>query len=147
MKHPQQNKNVLYGIETCPSAWLSLRASAVGAEFMSLWILGVGEIDRISEGAVPGGVAPYNCPQCGRSFSTSARFKTHQSTHLGERVFHCSEGGEGFQTHRVLQVHQRTHAGEKLHVCNDCGRSFSCKQTLRVHKRIHTGEKPYRSPG
>uniref|UniRef100_A0A671FSF7 Zinc finger protein 658 n=1 Tax=Rhinolophus ferrumequinum TaxID=59479 RepID=A0A671FSF7_RHIFE len=84
---------------------------------------------------------PYECKDCGKTFSQRITLCVHQRIHRGEKIYRCHECGKSFATH--LYVHQRIHTGEKPYECNECGKTFPQNSSLRIHQRIHTGEKPY----
>ncbi|XP_060094899.1 zinc finger protein 436-like [Heteronotia binoei] len=88
------------------------------------------------------GEKPFNCPECGKRFSTSSHLQ-HQRTHTGEKPFESSECGKRFKWSGHLHCHQRTHTEEKPFECSECGKRFSTSCSLQDDQRTHTGEKPF----
>uniref|UniRef100_H9H6K0 Uncharacterized protein n=1 Tax=Monodelphis domestica TaxID=13616 RepID=H9H6K0_MONDO len=89
------------------------------------------------------GEKPYECNLCGKAFIGRNKLTKHQSVHTGEKPYECNQCGKAFTEKSSLAVHQRIHTGEKPYGCNQCGKTFAKRATLTVHQRIHTGEKPY----
>ncbi|XP_007448522.1 PREDICTED: LOW QUALITY PROTEIN: zinc finger protein 705A-like [Lipotes vexillifer] len=85
----------------------------------------------------------FECPLCGKAFSTCFRLRQHKIIHTGEKPYKCHVCGQVFNQSSHVKRHNKTHTGEKPHVCLLCGKAFTQISELTRHKRTHTGEKPY----
>ncbi|CAM2115592.1 unnamed protein product [Caretta caretta] len=118
---------------------LSLSQQAIGR------FIGTADIKRHQR--IHTGEKPYNCSECGQSFSRSSNFLRHQRTHTGEKPFQCPECGKSFRERSDIYRHHGIHTGERPYQCLDCGKGFAVNSDLIRHKRVHTGEKPYQCLG
>ncbi|KAF1576504.1 UNVERIFIED_CONTAM: Zinc finger protein 23, partial [Eudyptes pachyrhynchus] len=53
------------------------------------------------------------CVECGKCFSYSSHYITHQTIHSGEKPYQCKVCGKAFSVNGSLVRHQRIHTGEK----------------------------------
>nr|XP_056722864.1 zinc finger protein 595-like [Euleptes europaea] len=87
------------------------------------------------------GKEPYECPECGESFLTSASFTKHRRTHANETTFQCPACDKSYIEERYLVKHLMTaHSGAHLSMCPDCGTGFLGEGDLSMHQAmIHGG--------
>ncbi|XP_042306703.1 zinc finger protein OZF-like [Sceloporus undulatus] len=95
---------------------------------------------------IPSQGRPYDCLQCGKSFSKREHWRNHQHLHTGNKRHKCLDCGKTFTSKEILTRHQRVHTGEKPHKCPQCGKCFSQTGDLKRHEKIHTAEKPFKCP-
>ncbi|XP_019626154.1 PREDICTED: protein snail homolog Sna-like, partial [Branchiostoma belcheri] len=115
---------------------------------------------------------PYDCPECGKRYSTSSNLARHRQTHRDQqdkkarKCPHCDKVyvsmpalsmhilthnqsckcpycGKCFSRPWLLQGHIRTHTGERPFVCQICEKAFADKSNLRAHTQTHSDAKPY----
>lgn len=88
----------------------------------------------------PNGVGdrPFQCNQCGVSFTQKGNLLRHIKLHTGEKPFKCPFCSYACRRRDALTGHLRTHAVGKPHKCNYCGRSYKQRTSLEEHKeRCH----------
>lgn len=90
----------------------------------------------------------YQCPDCGKSYSTYSGLSKHQQFHCAanennqaQKTVTCNECGKVYASTGALKMHIRTHTLPCK--CHLCGKAFSRPWLLQGHIRTHTGEKPF----
>uniref|UniRef100_A0A4W5P4K9 IKAROS family zinc finger 1 (Ikaros) n=1 Tax=Hucho hucho TaxID=62062 RepID=A0A4W5P4K9_9TELE len=81
---------------------------------------------------------PFQCTQCGASFTQKGNLLRHIKLHSGEKPFKCHLCNYACRRRDALSGHLRTHSVGKPHKCAYCGRSYKQRSSLEEHKeRCH----------
>ncbi|KAK3858663.1 hypothetical protein Pcinc_035169 [Petrolisthes cinctipes] len=91
------------------------------------------------------GEKPFQCEECGTSFSRGDKLKVHARIHSNVRPYWCDVAGCQYRAidSGSLRKHKRTHTNERPYRCQLCPYSARDGSQLTVHLRTHTGDTPF----
>ncbi|GAB6021526.1 zinc finger protein 64 (mouse) [Chamberlinius hualienensis] len=92
------------------------------------------------------GLKPYKCNLCDYSCADGSSLKKHRRIHTDERPFKCQICQYASRNSSQLVVHLRTHTGDTPFHCPHCSSKFKINSDLKRHLRLHSGDKPYLCP-
>ena len=86
------------------------------------------------------GKRPFECLQCGRTFTQQAHRDAHLRIHTGERPYVCDKCGDSFKQSGHLQRHKRRYHEPLCQLpfkCDKCSSTFAQKWDLDMHDLAH----------
>ncbi|RXG69560.1 Zinc finger protein [Armadillidium vulgare] len=84
----------------------------------------------------------HTCDQCLETFPRLSLLLRHKQEHT-KRTYECPDCDVPLTSYASFRQHMKTHKGEKKFKCSDCSMTFIQQSHLITHKRKHTGEKPF----
>uniref|UniRef100_A0ABI0NMN5 Zinc finger protein 473 n=2 Tax=Bos taurus TaxID=9913 RepID=A0ABI0NMN5_BOVIN len=102
--------------------------------------------DHSQHDTIQGGEKPYECSECGKSFSQSYHMIQHWILHNREQhPTVLQEYEKDVNQRSCLSMQPVTHTGYKSYVYNKFGETFSENTHLLCHQKVHTEEEPWES--
>ncbi|XP_070846939.1 zinc finger protein 665-like [Chaetodon trifascialis] len=85
-----------------------------------------------------------HCVECNKSFSDTARLKTHNLRHKPRPCTECGQSFKGFID--LSQHYVEVHDFRGPFACTLCERAYTDLRGLIRHERFHTGDLPFKCP-